>query len=146
MNVAVVPRQRAYRVPAARLAAFAGRLTRLVPPPDATAVTIVLAGDATVRRLNAEFRGKNATTDVLSFAFGPGELPDGERPLGEIVVSVTQAHRQAKAAGRSLAREIRILVIHGYLHLLGYDHEVDDGTMMRLQARLVRRLLGRKRG
>ena len=141
MNVAVVPRQRAHRVPSARLSAFALRLVRALPIPDATTFSIVLAGDATVRRLNAAFRGKDVTTDVLSFSSGPGELPDGERPLGEIVLSVAAAHRQAKAAGHSLAREIRILVIHGYLHLLGYDHEVDDGTMMRLQARLSRALL-----
>jgi probable rRNA maturation factor len=61
--------------------------------------------------------------------------------LGEIVISVPQAARQAEAYGHSLARELRVLVIHGYLHLLGYDHEVDDGTMMRLQARLARALL-----
>jgi probable rRNA maturation factor len=61
--------------------------------------------------------------------------------LGEIAISVPQAARQAEARGHSLPRELRVLVIHGYLHLLGYDHEVDDGSMMRLQARLVRRLL-----
>jgi probable rRNA maturation factor len=104
-------------------------------------VCIVLAGDATLRRLNREFRGKDATTDVLSFASGDGKLPDGSRPLGEIVISVPQAARQAGDFGHSLARELRVLAIHGYLHLLGYDHEVDDGTMMRLQARLERALL-----
>ena len=145
MDVAVVAKQRAKRVPAALLAAFLKRVAVRTPRPDATGVSIVLAGDATLRRLNLEFRGKDMTTDVLSFPAGPGTLPDGTRPLGEIVISVAQAARQAEAQGHSLARELRLLVIHGYLHLLGYDHEVDDGTMMRLQAKLARALLPAKR-
>jgi probable rRNA maturation factor len=141
MDVAIVPRQRARRVPAAPLAAFLRHVARRAPPANATGVSIVLAGDATLRRLNRDFRGKDATTDVLSFPAGGEELPDGTRPLGEIIISVPQAARQAEALGHSLAHELRVLVIHGYLHLLGYDHEVDDGTMMRLQARLARALL-----
>jgi probable rRNA maturation factor len=94
-----------------------------------------------VRRLNRVFRKKDKTTDVLSFPESGRRLPDGTRPLGEIVISVPQAARQATASGHSLATELRVLVIHGYLHLLGYDHEVDDGTMMRLQARLARALV-----
>jgi len=141
MDVAIVAKQRARRVPVARLTAFVRLVAREAPPTKATGVSIVLAGDATVRRLNRDFRGKDTTTDVLSFPSGGDHLPDGTRPLGDIVISVAQAARQAKGAGHSLAREVRVLVIHGYLHLLGYDHEVDDGTMMRLQARLARALL-----
>ena len=145
MDVAIVAKQRARRVPEARLEAFLRLVARKAPPTKATGVSIVLAGDATVRRLNRDFRGKDTTTDVLSFPSGGDHLPDGSRPLGEIVISVAQAARQAEAAGHSLAREVRVLVIHGYLHLLGYDHEVDDGTMMRLEARLARALLPAKR-
>ena len=141
MEVAIVARQRVRRVPAARLQAFAKRVARKAPPTKATGVAIVLAGDARVRRLNRDFRGKDKNTDVLSFPYGGARLPDGTRPLGEIVISVAQAARQAEAAGHSLAVELRLLVIHGYLHLLGYDHEVDDGQMMRLQARLARALV-----
>jgi probable rRNA maturation factor len=141
MDVAIVSRQRARRVPAAALEAFARRVARQAPPTRATEVSIVLAGDARLRRLNRVFRGKDRTTDVLSFPSGVTQLPDGTRPLGEIVISVAQAERQAGAAGHSLAAELRLLVIHGYLHLLGYDHEVDDGTMMRLQTRLARVLV-----
>lgn len=141
MDVAIVARQRVRRVPTAPLAAFLRRVARQAPPTNGTQVSIVLAGDATLRRLNRDFRGKNTTTDVLSFPAGGDELPDGTRPLGEIVISVAQAARQAGSLRHSLARELRLLVIHGYLHLLGYDHEVDDGTMMRLQARLARALL-----
>lgn len=141
MDVEIVLRQRARRVAAAPLAAFAARLARAATPPESTSMTIVLAGDGVLRRLNRTYRGKDRTTDVLSFPSGCATLVDGSRPLGEIVVSVAQAARQAREAGHSLARELRILLIHGYLHLLGYDHEVDDGRMMRLQTRLVRRLL-----
>ena len=140
MDVAVVAKQRALRVPLAPLTAFARRLAVRAPRHDATGLVIVLAGDAALRRLNRTFRGKDVTTDVLSFPSSGETLPDGTRPLGEIVISVPQAARQAKAAGRALAKELRVLVIHGYLHLLGYDHEVDDGRMMRLQAKLVRAL------
>jgi probable rRNA maturation factor len=145
MDVAIVARQRTRRVPAVPLAAFLRRVARRSPTTPATGVAIVLATDATVRRLNREFRGKDETTDVLSFPAGGDVFPDGTRPLGEIVISVAQAARQAEARGHSLARELRVLVIHGYLHLLGYDHEVDDGTMMRLEARLARALLPAKR-
>jgi probable rRNA maturation factor len=145
MEVAIVARQRARRISAAALAAFVKRVAASSPPTTATGVSIVLASDATVRRLNHVYRGKDVTTDVLSFSAGGDTLPDGTRPLGEIVISVAQAARQAEALGHSLARELRVLLIHGYLHLLGYDHEVDDGTMMRLQARLARALLPPKR-
>ena len=141
MNVEILRRPRVRRVAAAPLAAFVRRLAAAAPATDASEVTILLAGDVEVRRLNARFREKDAATDVLSFPAENGALPDGSRPLGEIAISVPQAERQAAAAGHSLARELRVLVLHGYLHLLGYDHEVDDGTMMRLQARLVRALL-----
>ena len=141
MDVAIVEKQRARRVPAAALAAFVRRVARTAPKTDATDVAVVLAGDRTVRRLNREYRGKDRTTDVLSFPAGAETLPDGTRPLGEIVISVPQAARQAESNAHSLARELRVLVIHGYLHLLGYDHEVDDGTMMRLQGRIARAVL-----
>ena len=145
MEIDVVVKQRAHRVPASPLAAFVRRLARAKEPGEANALTILLAGDRVMRGLNLRFRGKDATTDVLSFPSGEGQLVDGTRPLGEIVISVAQAARQAEARGHSLSRELRLLLIHGYLHLLGYDHEVDDGSMMRLQARLVRRLMGTAR-
>jgi probable rRNA maturation factor len=141
MTVEVVDRQRARRVPRAALRSFLRRLAAAAPRTPATRVTLVLCGDRTLHRLNRAFRGKDRTTDVLSFPAGVPIAPDGERPLGDVVISVPQAARQAAAAGHSLDREIRILAIHGYLHLLGYDHEVDEGRMARLQARLVRKLL-----
>jgi probable rRNA maturation factor len=98
----------------------------------------VLSGDGAVRTLNARYRGKDKATDVLSF---PG--PGGSEGLGDIVISVETAERNARDLGRTLAQELDILALHGFLHVLGYDHETDDGTMERTERRLRRRLLGR---
>ena len=145
MHVSVVTLGRTLRTSAAGLRSFTRHLARRAGSDDATEVTVVLAGDSTLRRLNRTFRNKDKATDVLSFPAGRDGEPDGSRPLGEIVISVACAGRQAKAEGHSVAAELRLLVIHGYLHLLGYDHEVDDGTMMRLQARLARALIPKAR-
>ena len=101
----------------------------------ASSLGVRFAGDRTMRRANREFRGKDQTTDVLSF---PG---DGAH-LGDILISVPQARRQAAAAGRDPAREIQVLLLHGLLHCLGHDHEVDGGEMERLERRLRRRWIG----
>ena len=94
-----------------------------------------------MRELNRRFRGRDSTTDVLSFPGDSAPDPEGRRHLGDIAISVPTAARQARVAGHGLQRELSVLVLHGYLHLLGYDHETDDGTMLRLQRRLERRLL-----
>jgi len=101
-------------------------------------VALVLTGDEPVRRLNARYRKKDKPTDVLSF---PG--PGGDAGLGDIVISVETAERNARTLGRTLPQELDVLALHGFLHVLGYDHETDDGTMDRLERRLRRRLLGR---
>jgi probable rRNA maturation factor len=99
-------------------------------------VSLVIAGDRMLHRLNRDYRGKDKPTDVLSF---PGEPERDE--LGDIVISVETAARNARGLGRTLAQELDVLALHGFLHVLGYDHETDDGTMHRLEARLRRRLL-----
>lgn len=99
-------------------------------------VALVLTRDPAVRALNARYRGQDKPTDVLSF---PG--PGGASGLGDIVVSVDTAERTARRRGRSLQRELDVLALHGFLHVLGYDHETDDGTMDRLERRLRRKLL-----
>jgi probable rRNA maturation factor len=104
-------------------------------------LAVVLAGDRTLRTLNARYRGKDKPTDVLSF---PG--PGGEEGLGDVVISLETAARNARALGRTLPQELDVLALHGFLHVLGYDHETDDGTMDRLERRLRRKLLpGRPR-
>jgi probable rRNA maturation factor len=98
-------------------------------------VTVALVGDARMRGLNRTFRGMDRTTDVLSF---PSGEPDGG-DLGEIAIAVGVARRQASAQGHALGVELRILALHGLLHLLGYDHEQDHGAMRRFEERLRRR-------
>jgi probable rRNA maturation factor len=112
-------------------------LTRLVAElaPTADSLGVRFAGDRALRRANRTFRAKDTTTDVLSFPGGDGQ--EG-RHLGDILISVPTARRQAAAAGHGVDRELRILLLHGLLHCLGYDHESDDGTMERLERRLRR--------
>jgi probable rRNA maturation factor len=111
-------------------------------------VTVALVSDAAMRRLNCEYRGADYATDVLSFKNdGDGPFLDTEktRPakspvfLGDIVIATGVARRQAREAGHSETTEWRVLALHGLLHLLGYDHEMDDGVMRRVEERLRRR-------
>ncbi|HEY6065752.1 MAG TPA: rRNA maturation RNase YbeY [Thermoanaerobaculia bacterium] len=98
-------------------------------------VSVFFCGDRRIAGLNRRWRRKGRPTDVLAFPAG-----DGERGfLGDIVISVPYATRQARRRGEAPSREIDRLLLHGYLHLLGYDHEVDDGEMDDLEARLRKR-------
>ncbi len=104
--------------------------------PGAASFTVRFVGDPTMRGLNREYRDLDRATDVLSF---PGtETPEG-RHLGDVVVSVPYARRQAAENGHALATELRVLMLHGLLHCLGHDHERDHGEMERLERRLRRR-------
>jgi probable rRNA maturation factor len=104
--------------------------------PGRTSATLRLARDEEVAELNTRYRDKPETTDVLSF---PGEeTPEGHH-LGDIVIAVPVAARQAQAAGHSLLRELRVLSLHGVLHCLGYDHESDSGEMESLELELRER-------
>ena len=104
--------------------------------------TCLITGDSELRRLNREFLGKDYATDVLSFPApaGTGWEACPTRQLGEIAISTVRARRQSAAFGHSLENEIRILMLHGLLHLLGMDHETDDGQMRRAESRWRRRL------
>jgi probable rRNA maturation factor len=103
-------------------------------------VTVLLSADSEIRELNRSFRGKNKTTDVLSFPSA-----NGNGYAGDIAISIEAAQRQAREHGHSTAEEIRILMLHGMLHLAGMDHERDNGAMLRKESRL-RRELGLKEG
>ena len=100
-------------------------------------VTVMLTTDATVRRLNRQFRGKNKATDVLSF---PADAPGPIKIAGDLAISVAIARRQAEERGHSLATEIKVLMLHGLLHLAGYDHEADSGQMARREQKLRAKL------
>ncbi len=121
-------------------------LARMAPRRARGTITIALVSDAQMRALNRRYRGKDYATDVLSFPV----LADPDRPaarrrsgrgrshLGDIVIARGVAGRQARAAGHGTPEELRILALHGLLHLLGYDHEHDHGQMARLERRLRR--------
>jgi probable rRNA maturation factor len=85
-------------------------------------ITLVFVGDTAMRTLNKAYRRKDKTTDVLSFPLNK-KAADGRLYVGDIVISVPQAARQARRLGHTLDRELGILVIHGFLHCLGYDHD-----------------------
>lgn len=139
---------------AAAVRGLAAWLAATAPRAARGTVTIALVGDARMRALNRTFRGVDRATDVLSFpALAPaaGRSPDwgalarraapraALRELGDIAIARGVAARQARDTGHTLSIEVRVLALHGLLHLLGYDHERDSGQMARLEARLRRR-------
>jgi probable rRNA maturation factor len=151
--------------PRASLPALGRWLVRAAPRRAAGDVTVFLTTDSRIRALNRRYRRKDRVTDVLSFPawnaapgtpstslragrhaepglrhpfdFAQGGPAPGTRFLvGDVVIAVGRARRQARAARHSLDTELRILALHGLLHLLGHDHETDDGEMARLERRL----------
>jgi probable rRNA maturation factor len=100
-------------------------------------VDVLLTTDAQLKRLNREFRGKNKATDVLSFPVPP-EVAAVH--AGDLAISLDTAARQAAGFGHSLRDEVRILLLHGLLHLAGFDHEIDKGEMADREARLRKAL------
>ena len=101
-------------------------------------VDVLLADDVTLRRLNRVYRGKNKSTDVLSF---PAAAEGNEGGIaGDLAISLDTAAKQALEHGHSLSDEVRILMLHGALHLAGYDHETDEGEMAAREAELRRKL------
>ena len=135
--IQVLNRQRQIRIDSEAVKIFCGALAVSLGFPD-QAFSVIFAGAAEMRRLNRVWRKKDRATDVLSFSYG-GDIVDGMPFLGEIVVAPEIAARQAAEYGVTPENETRKLIVHGALHLLGYDHETDGGEMMRLQKRVLRR-------
>jgi probable rRNA maturation factor len=118
-------------------------------PSHAGDIGIALVSDRRVRTLNGQYRGKDTPTDVLSFPSADDHramnseppIPEGDSHLGDIVIATGVARRQAHAAGHAYGTELRVLALHGLLHLLGYDHDDprDRGRMARAEARLRRK-------
>lgn len=107
--------------------------------PENPYLEVSIVGNEEIRSLNKQYRGKDSITDVLSFEDGD-LLPDGRIFLGSIVISWERALEQAQEIGNSLEEELRFLFLHGLLHLLGFDHETDNGEMFELQRELKHRL------
>ena len=140
------------------------RIVRLARPPlesflrrvrnelglEEESLTVCLVSDAEIARMNEKFRKKKGPTDVLSFPTvtrrRPVRMRRGSRPvkrgeyLGDIVISPATARRYAKKHERKLSSELQVLILHGVLHLLGYDHETDRGEMDRVERKLRKRL------
>ncbi len=123
--------QRKVKVEAREFRRFLHSLPELVSEMGAATFSVAFVSDRKMQQLNKQFRDIDATTDVLSFPF-LSEPPAGERDsgfLGDIAISVEQAQRQAIENGLTLENEIKQLILHGLLHLCGYDHETDSGEM-----------------
>ncbi len=116
-----------YPVPAAALRAAAEAALRAQGAPEGSGLTVVVTSDEAVRDLNRRFRGEDAPTDVLSFPSDPPLVPEAEPYpyLGDIVIAYPRASAQAGEAGHSTEAELLLLVVHGTLHLLGFDHDTD---------------------
>jgi len=102
----------------------------------------VFLNDAQMRRYNRQYRKKNSSTDILSFPVN--ELLDGRHYLGDMLISLDRASHQAAEKGHSMKKELEILMLHGILHLKGYDHETDNGQMELLELRLRKILMNHK--
>jgi probable rRNA maturation factor len=136
--IEVVNRQRKLTIDSERWQAFAEKALELAPAARA-GLTVAFVSDRAMRELNRMWRHKAGTTDVLSFPAEPDEF-EATDSLGDVVISAEQAARQAKENGLTFDTEIAQLILHGVLHLCGYDHETDKGEMNRLELRLRRKL------
>jgi probable rRNA maturation factor len=131
--VEVVNRQRRVKLDTNAWATFAERALEVIGNSGSSA-TIAFVSDKNIQKLNREFRRVDKATDVLSF---PADEPDN---LGDVAISVETAAKQAEENGLSFDDEIAQLILHGLLHLSGYDHETDNGEMNRLELKLRREL------
>jgi probable rRNA maturation factor len=131
--IEVVNRQRRVRIDTDAWADFAAKALDAIGKSGSSA-TIAFVSDKSIRKLNQQFRGIDKATDVLSF---PADEADN---LGDVAVSVETAAQQAKENGLTFENEIAQLILHGLLHLSGYDHETDNGEMNRFELRLRRKL------
>jgi probable rRNA maturation factor len=152
-RLAPIDRRRVARIAEATLAAL-GEVARpgSQPPhlsqkrlPEGVSLAVAFVRDPIIRKLNRDYRGKDAATDVLSFRGQQEEAHtlqgETDRYLGDIVISTDRAIKQAEHARHSFDREVSELVIHGVLHLCGYDHATDNGEMDLLELKLRRKLL-----
>jgi probable rRNA maturation factor len=145
----ILNRQRAVRLARRPLETFLRRVQEEVGFPKA-GVTVCLVSDVEIARLNEMFRKKKGPTDVLSFSAVPRRRPvrllrsskaiKTGGNLGDIAISPATALRYAKENGRKLSSELQVLILHGVLHLLGYDHETDRGEMDQMERKLRKRL------
>ena len=154
MAIDVINLQRKIRLDLAPIRTFVAELSRTVSEAQNKTFSVAFVSDDRMRQLNDMFRGIDMTTDVLSFPHEPDEFvgstdfsrqpPEGGTPnehfLGDIVISAEQAAKQAAENDLTLDGEIKQLILHGLLHLCGYDHETDNGEMNRRELTLRKKL------
>ncbi|RME57100.1 MAG: rRNA maturation RNase YbeY [Deltaproteobacteria bacterium] len=145
MRISIANRQRAFSLPRGWLRRVCKGILTDLDRKDAE-LSLLLVRDDRMRVLNREYRGKDAPTDVLAFSMQEGPPIGRGEILGDVVISLETAARQAAAHDRTLTQEVAHLVTHGILHLLGYDHEVSPEAARRMRAveiTLLRNLEGR---
>jgi probable rRNA maturation factor len=138
----VINQQRKIKIETGGFQKFAEQAVDAITEAKGKHLTVAFVSDRRIRELNKIFRDKNRPTDVLSFPYEPDQYDylETENFLGDIVISVEQAERQARENDLTLENEIKQLILHGILHLVGYDHESDGGEMNRLELKLRRKL------
>jgi probable rRNA maturation factor len=138
----IINQQRKVKIETDGFQKFAERAVGAIGEAKGKDLTVAFVSDRRIRELNKIFRDKNKTTDVLSFPYETDQYDylETENFLGDIVISVEQAARQAGENNLTLENEIKQLILHGILHLCGYDHESDGGEMNRLELKLRRKL------
>jgi probable rRNA maturation factor len=136
----VVNLQRKIKLELEPIKEFSERLREVASDAKEKDFSVAFISDRRMKELNSFFRGKALTTDVLSFPYEPDEFDPDRSNLGDIVISVEQAERQAKENGLTLENELQQLILHGVLHLSGYDHETDNGEMNKIELQLRKQL------
>jgi probable rRNA maturation factor len=138
--IEIINRQRRHRINSKTWRDFTERALEAIGSPD-RAVTIIFVGNAAIKKFNQEFRGQNYPTDVLSFPTEAETFESEDQPkLGEVVISLERAKTQSRENGLTFTNEVQQLILHGVLHLCGYDHETDHGEMNRLELKLRKKL------
>jgi probable rRNA maturation factor len=138
--ISIVNLQRKVKVDSKIFREFIDTLANAISEAAASTFSVAFISDRRMIELNKFFRGKDSTTDVLSFPHEPDEFDPDTNNLGDIVISVEQAQRQAKENKLTLENEIKQLMLHGLLHLCGYDHETDKGEMNKRELELRNKL------
>ncbi|MDX2042737.1 MAG: rRNA maturation RNase YbeY [Acidobacteriota bacterium] len=141
-EIEILNRQKLHEIDKNSAAKLASAVLDRIGRQDAE-LTITFIRDAAMRKLNREYRGKDKPTDVLSFAYHESDegFAETDSHVGDVVISVETAARYAAEFGLTFQRELEHLIIHGTLHLAGYDHETDNGEMNRLERKLRKELL-----
>lgn len=136
----IINNQRKIKVNTKLFRVFAEAASSKIIETESKNFTVAFVSDRKMREFNKNFRGKDLTTDVLSFSFEPDEFDENSDNLGDIAISLEQAERQSIENNLDFETEVKQLILHGILHLCGYDHETDNGEMNKRELELREKL------